>query len=149
MRAAVLMVVVLLTASLAEAHVTVWPQESKAGAGERYTVRVPTEGKVTTTAVELEVPSDVRVSGVLVGGGFTYDLKRDGDRIVAVTWKQEIKSGETAEFVFFALNPKAAGPVAWKVHQRYADGTSADWTGVEGDRRPAAVTRITAAASTR
>ena len=146
MRAAVLTVVVLLTASLVEAHVTVWPQESKAGAGERYTVRVPTEGKVTTTEVELEVPADVRVSGVLVGGGFTYDLKRDGDRIVAVTWKQEIKSGETAEFVFFALNPKAAGPVAWKVHQRYADGTSADWTGVEGDRRPASVTRITAAA---
>ena len=149
MRAAVLMVLVLLTASLVEAHVTVWPQESKAGAGERYTVRVPTEGKITTTEVELDVPADVRVSGVLVGGGFTYDLKRDGDRIVGVTWKQDIKSGETAEFVFFALNPKAAGPVAWKVHQRYADGTSADWTGVDGDRRPASVTRITAAASTR
>jgi uncharacterized protein YcnI len=138
---------VLLTASLAHAHVTVWPQESKAGEGERYTVRVPTEGKVTTTEVEMEVPADVRVSGVLVGGGFTYDLRRDGDRIVAVTWKQDIKPGEYGEFVFFAVNPKGAGPVAWKVHQRYADGTSADWTGVEGDRRPASVTRITAARS--
>jgi uncharacterized protein YcnI len=133
------------SASLASAHVTVWPQESRAGAAERYTVRVPTEGQVTTTAAELEVPPDMRVTGVLVGGGFTYDLRRDGDRIVAITWKQDVKPGETAEFVFFAVNPKTAGPVAWKVHQRYADGTSADWTGVEGDRRPASVTRLAAA----
>lgn len=149
MPAAFLMMVALLTASVVDAHVTVWPQESKAGTGERYTVRVPTEGKVTTTEVELEVPADVRVSGVLVGGGFTYDLRREGDRIVAVTWKQDIKPGEYAEFVFFAANPKAAGPVAWKVHQRYADGTSADWTGIEGDRRPASVTRIMAAPNTK
>jgi uncharacterized protein YcnI len=149
MRAAMLMAVALLTASAVDAHVTIWPQESKAGAGERYTVRVPTEGKVTTTEVELEVPADVRVGGVLVTGGFSYDLRRDGDRIVAVTWKQDIRPSEYAEFVFFAVNPKGAGPVAWKVHQRYADGTSADWTGVEGDRRPASVTRITAGRNTK
>lgn len=149
MRTAALTTAMLLTASLVQAHVTVWPQESKVGTGERYTVRVPTEGKVTTTEVEMEVPADVRVSGVLVGGGFTYDLRREGDRIVAVTWKQDIKPGEYAEFVFFAVNPKTAGPVAWKVHQRYADGTNADWTGVEGDRRPASVTRIAASPNTR
>ena len=149
MRATILMIGVLLTAAAVDAHVTVWPQESKVGAGERYTVRVPTEGKVTTTEVELEIPADVRVGGVLVTGGFTYDLRRDGDRIVAVTWRQEIKPSEYAEFVFFAVNPKAAGPVAWKVHQRFADGTSADWTGVEGDRRPASVTRMTAASNTK
>jgi len=148
-RTAVLTITVLLIAPLAHAHVTVWPQESKTGAGERYTVRVPTEGKVTTTEIELEVPAGVRVSGVLVGAGFSYELRRDGDRIVAVTWRQEIKPSEYAEFVFFAVNPKTAGPVAWKVHQRYADGTSADWTGVEGDRRPASVTRIMAAPNTK
>jgi len=130
-------------ASLASAHVTVWPQESKAGAGERYTVRVPTEGKIATSSAELEVPPDMRVTGVLVGGGFTYDLRRDGDRITAITWKQEIGPGETAEFVFFAVNPKAT-QVGWRVHQRFVDGTSADWVGVEGDRRPAAVTKLAA-----
>ena len=142
MRTAIVAVVLLAGAPIASAHVTVWPQESKAGTGERYTVRVPTEGRVTTTAVELEVPTDVRVTGVLVGGGFTYEVKREGDRIVTVTWKQDIKPGEYGEFVFFALNPRVPGPVAWKVHQRYADGTSADWTGVECDRRPASVTKL-------
>lgn len=48
-----------------------------------------------------------------------------------------------AEFVFVARNPRSE-QVAWKAPQRFADGTSADWVGVEGDRRPAAVTRLTA-----
>jgi uncharacterized protein YcnI len=145
MRTSVLMALMLAcSASSASAHVTVWPQESRAGAEERYTVRVPTEGRVTTTSVELEVPPDMRVTGVLVGGGFSYDLRRDGDRIVGITWKQDVKPGEIAEFVLFAVNPKAA-QVAWKVHQRFVDGTSADWVGVEGDRRPASVTRLAAA----
>ncbi len=144
MRTAVIAIIGVFLASAAAAHVTVWPQQSQAGAGERYTVRVPTEGQVPTTSVELEVPADVNVTGVLVGAGYSYEVRREGNRIVAVTWKQEIKPAEVAEFVFFARNPKAA-QIAWKARQRFADGTSADWVGVAGDRRPAAVTRLVAA----
>ena len=136
-------IVLLLVCAAAEAHVTVWPRESRAGGSERYTVRVPTEGKVAPISVELEVPSDVTVSGVLVGAGYTHDMRREGDRIVAITWKQEIKPGEYGEFVFFARNPKA-GQIAWKVRQRFADGTSADWIGAQGDRRPASITQLIA-----
>jgi len=143
-RTALIAIVLTVSAAVVDAHVTVWPRESQPGAGERYTVRVPTEGKVTTTAVELEVPADVRVSGVLAGAGFTYDIRRDGDRVAAITWKQDIKPGEYGEFVFFALNPKSES-ITWKARQRFADGTSADWIGVEGDRRPASVTHLRAA----
>ena len=143
MRRTVIAIVLVLGAATVDAHVTVWPQQSQAGAGERYTVRVPTEGQVATTSVELEIPADVTVSAVLVGGGYTYDVRREGNRIVAITWKLEIKPAETGEFVFFARNPKAE-QIAWKARQRFADGTSADWVGVEGDRRPASVTRLTA-----
>ena len=144
MRAAVMAFVVLFAANAGvRAHVTVWPQQSQAGAGERYTVRVPTEGQVATTSVELEVPPDVNVTGILVSSGYTYETRREGNRIVSITWKQEIKPAEVAEFVFFARNPKA-DQIAWKARQRFADGTSADWIGVEGDRRPAAVTKLTA-----
>ena len=100
---------------------------------------------MATTAIELEVPPDVRVTGVLVGGGYTYEARREGDRIVAITWRQEIKPAEYGEFVFFAVNPKSGAQIAWKARQRFADGTSADWVGVEGDRRPASVTRLAAA----
>ena len=140
---------VFMLASMAavSAHVTVAPRESAAGASQRYTVRVPTEGQVATVAVDLEIPAGVTVTDVPSGEGFTVDVRRDGGRIAAITWTKDIKPREVAEFVFVATNPSTFSEVAWKAHQRFADGTAADWTGVQGDRRPAAVTRITAGAS--
>ena len=140
--------IVVLAAATAQAHVTVAPETSRGGAVERYTMRVPTEGQVTTVAVELEVPPDVTITSVLVTGGFTYEARREANRIVAITWKMDVKPAEVAEFVFFARNP-ASGRIQWKAHQKFADGTSADWVGVEGDRRPAAVTKLTAGRGTR
>lgn len=144
MRAAVIAVFALFVAATAGAHVTVMPRESTGGATERYTVRVPTEGQVTTTTVELEVPPGVTIIEVVAGSSFTFDTRREGERIVAITWKQDIPPGARGEFVFLAHNP-ASGQIAWKARQRFADGTSADWVGVEGDRRPASVTRLIAA----
>jgi uncharacterized protein YcnI len=141
MRRAAFVVALVLAATAAHAHVTVWPRESRAGASERYTVRVPTEGKIATASVELEVPTDVTVTGVLASGSYRHEVKRVADKITAITWTQEIKPGEYGEFVFFARNPKVS-QIAWKVRQRYVDGTSADWIGPAGDRRPASVTKL-------
>ena len=144
MRNSFLAVFVVLAGSALHAHVTVLPRESPAGMEQRYTVRVPTEGQVATTSVELEIPAGVLVREVVPGDGYTFDVRHDGDRIVAITWKREIPPKQSAEFVFVALNPKTA-EVAWKARQRFADGTSADWVGVVGDRRPASVTKLMAA----
>ena len=84
------------------------------------------------------------VSEVVAGEGYTFDVRREGNRIVAITWKREIPPKQSAEFAFMARNPNAA-EIAWKARQRFADGTSADWVGVQGDRRPASVTRLSAA----
>jgi len=131
-----------LMAESASAHVTVWPQQSRAGVAERYTVRVPTERNVSTVSLELEVPATVAVTGVLAPAGFTYEIRREGSRIATITWKQEIKPGEVGEFVFFARNP-AASQIVWKAHQRYADGQVEDWVGPAGDRRPAPSVSLT------
>lgn len=138
---------VALGASVLSAHVTVAPRESQAGAEQRYTIRVPTEGQVATTSVELEVPPDMTIIEVVPAEGYTFDTRREGARIVSITWKREIPPKQTAEFAFIARNPQAAqaAQIMWKAHQRFADGTSADWVGVEGDRRPASVTRLNAA----
>lgn len=143
MRAGFVALVLVGTASVVHAHVTVVPRESQAGADQRYTVRVPTEGQVATTSVELEVPADMTIVEVVPGDGYAFETRREGARIVAITWKRDIPPRQSAEFVFIARNPKSA-QVAWKAHQRFADGTSADWVGVEGDRRPAAVTKLLA-----
>jgi uncharacterized protein YcnI len=139
---AVIAATALLFAETASAHVTVWPQQSRAGMAERYTVRVPTERNPQTVSVELEVPTTVTVTGVLAPAGFTYETTRAGTRIASITWKQEIKPGEVGEFVFFARNP-AASQIVWKAHQRYADGQVEDWVGPAGDRRPAPTVSLT------
>ena len=144
MRVAIIAIAVVFVAATAGAHVTVVPRQSQPDVTERYTVRVPTEGQVATTSVELEVPADVAITEVIAGDRYTFETRREGDRIVAITWKQDIPPKAVGEFVFVARNPKA-GQIAWKARQRFADGTSADWVGVEGDRRPASVTRLTAA----
>jgi uncharacterized protein YcnI len=144
MRVAAVAIFVVLAASVLDAHVTVLPRQSQSGAEERYTVRVPTEGQVTTTSVELEVPPDVTIVDIPAGNAYTYDARREGARIVAITWTQDIKPKEVGEFVFVARNPRSE-QITWKARQRFVDGTSADWIGVEGDRRPASVTRLTAA----
>ena len=142
MRTVLIVASLLMVSAAADAHVTVSPEQSRGGATERYTIRVPTEGQVTTVALDLEVPPDVTITGVLVNGGFTYEARREGNRIVGITWKLDIKPGEVGEFVIFARNP-TSGQITWKARQRFVDGTSADWVGVEGDRRPAAVTKLT------
>ena len=139
-------VAMLALPSLALAHVSVRPRESKPGAEERYTVRVPTEGAVATTHVQLEIPADVTVLEVLSAEGATFETAKQGERITSITWKKEIAPKQSAEFVFRARNP-STGEIAWKAHQHFADGTSADWIGPAGDKRPASVTKLTATAT--
>ena len=144
MRVAMLTVTALFVCAVAQAHVRITPGESKVGATETYTARVPTEGKVATTSVQLDVPDGVTVVSALAPAGATYDLKRDGGRIVAITWTVDIKPGEASQLSFVARIPNAGEQIAWKAHQRYADGTSSDWIGAAGTRQPALVTKLTA-----
>ncbi len=137
--------ILLTVPSLALAHVSVRPRESKAGAEERYTVRVPTEGAVATTQVVLEIPAGLAVVEVLPHDGATFETTRQGDRITAITWKKEIPPKASAEFVLRATNP-SAGDLIWKAHQHFADGSIVDWIGVAGEKRPASVTKLLAAA---
>ena len=141
-----LAVVVVLVPSFAMAHISVRPRESKSGAEEQYTVRVPTEGPVATTHVTLDIPADVTVLEVLPADGATFETAKQGDRITSITWRKAIPPKASAEFAFRARNP-AATEIAWKAHQHFSDGTVADWIGAAGASRPAAVTKLSAAAA--
>jgi uncharacterized protein YcnI len=91
-------------------------------------VRVPTEGAVMTTGAELEVPEGVVVETLQIPAGWKYTVKKDGDRIVAITWQMDIKPGEFAEFGFVARNPRDKTQLVWTLRQRFVDGTVTDWT---------------------
>ena len=122
------MVGLLMGAHPAWAHVTVAPRESRPGISERYTVRVPTEGKVATVEVELEIPEGITISPQ-ASTGWTHTLKRTGDRVTSIVWTTDIKPGEFAEFGFIGRNPKTGESIVWKAHQRYSDGTASHWVG--------------------
>jgi uncharacterized protein YcnI len=137
-------VFLVLCESAVHAHVTIRPRDTRLGATETYTMRVPTEGKVATTSVELEVPDGVTIVSVNGAPG-SFDTKESSDRIVSITWTLEIGRGRAQELTFVARNPSAGVEIAWKVHQRYADGTASDWVEPAGSRRPGPVTKLTAA----
>ena len=145
MRLVVLTVAIALLSVAAEAHVRITPAESKVGVTETYSARVPTEGKATTTSVQLDVPDDVTIVSAAALAGVTSELKKDGDRIVAVVWTTAITPGNVAMLSFVARNPKAGDQIVWQVHQRYEDGTSSEWTGPAGTRGPAPVTKLLSA----
>lgn len=133
----------LLVPALADAHITIAPLTSRAGATEKYTLRVPTEGKVATVAAELEIPEGVIVEAVAIPAGWKYEVKRQNDRIVAITWTMNIPPAEFAEFAFVARNPRDQTEIVWTLRQRFADGTVSDWTKGPTGIRPTAKTTLT------
>ena len=128
MRVWMLIVGFLASAAVAEAHVIVLPRESKTGAPETYTMRVPTESRFATTSIELEVPEGVTITAIEAMEGARSETKKNGDRIVAMTWTTEIKPGDFRQFKFTATNPKDGAQITWKAHQHFADGTTSEWT---------------------
>jgi uncharacterized protein YcnI len=140
-RVAPLALALLLPVS-ADAHVSITPRESMHGATERYTVRIPTEGKVATTSAELEVPEGVIVETLQAPAGWTYDITRKDDRIATITFKTDVKPGEFIEVGFVARNPREGTQIVWTLRQRFADGTVTDWTKGPSGIRPTAVTTL-------
>jgi uncharacterized protein YcnI len=134
--------IALLIPICAQAHVSISPQQSTAGATEKYVVRVPTEGAVMTTGAELDVPEGAVVETLQMPAGWKYELKRQGDRIVGITWQMDIKPGEFAEFGFVARNPRDKTELVWTLRQRFADGTVTNWTTGPNGTRPTAVTKL-------
>src|SRR5687767_6514482 len=131
---AVVMCAVLMPA-VVQGHVSIWPRQSAAGTTEKYTVRVPTEGKVMTVGADMEAPEGVVIETVAMPAGWTYELKRKDNQIVGISWKMDIKPGEFAEFSFVARNPRNQEQLVWTLRQRFA-GTVTDFTKGPNGIRP-------------
>jgi uncharacterized protein YcnI len=133
----------LMASVSTEAHITIAPNQSMAGATEKYVLRVPSEGKVATVAAELDIPEGVVVETVAVPNGWKHELKRDGNgRIVGIVWTMNIPAGEFAEFAFVARNPRDKAEVVWTLRQRFSDGTVSDWTKGPNGVRPTSMTKL-------
>ena len=137
-------ILVMLAISAAQAHVTVQPRESTAGAVQKYTMRVPNERNVPNVRIEAEFPAAVEIISVDEKAGWTIGLKKDSSgKITAAVWSgASIAPRDLVEFGISARNPNDVTKLIWKVVQIYEDGTRSEWTGPEGSRGLAPVTQI-------
>ena len=134
----------LLTPSDVNAHVTVWPRSAAHGAYERYVVRVPNEKDVATTRVEIRFPAEVRISSFLDVPGWKLDVVTDSaGKITGAVWTGNLPPKRFVEFPFVAVNPKEGASVVWPAFQTYAGNQLVEWTGPEGSKTPASVTKLT------
>jgi uncharacterized protein YcnI len=139
---------VLATASAAQAHVTVNPNEASQGGYTRIAFRVPTESDTTsTTKLEVDLPTDQPIASVAIQPvpGWTGTLVKtklpkpitndDGEvtqAVTQITWTANsadtaIKPGQFQEFpVSLGPLPKT-GSITFKALQTYSDGSIVRW----------------------
>jgi uncharacterized protein YcnI len=131
----------------ASAHIMVSPPRSKAGATQKYEMRVHNEGKVATTSVELDIPDGITVLEVADPSTGTFTTSKTGDRITSITWKVAVQPGKYVALPFTAKNPSGATSVQWNVREQLSDGSQVDWSSRPGAEEKASSTLIVAATS--
>lgn len=153
--------VLALTAlsSVAQAHVTVQPNEAPAGSFFAFVVRVPNErDNAATTEVTVEFPEVFASVSFQPKPGWDRDVEMkkldesitigdaEVDELVgSVTWSGgEIQPGEFDEFGFSVRVPDEPGEIEFKALQTYSNGEVVEWTGPSDSDEPAA--RVTAVA---
>lgn len=133
----------VLIPTAVQAHVSVWPRQSNQNATEKYEIRVPNEEKVAATSLELQIPDGTEVEAVQAPAGTKYQVKRQGQRIVAITWEMNVQPGEFVIVAFIARNGSEKTQLIWGMRQHFADGKSTDWTnGPNGLYANTAVTKL-------
>jgi len=147
MKKAILTVsLIMLTATMALAHIRIFPTDSTVGAREKYTMRVPNEKQVASSKVEGEFPVGLQVYDFEFKPGWKIDFKKDAKgNIVGATWTGKIQPYEFVEFGMLAINPKEDTDLTWKFIQYYDDGTKEEFTGPVGSRLPSPVVTLKAA----
>lgn len=142
----------LVTASSALAHVTVQPNEAVAGSFSRFVVRVPNESEeASTTKIKVSLPPMASVRFEPKEGWnrqekiveFEEPLEAFGQEITegvgSVTWSGgNIAPGEFLEFGFSAAMPEGETTLTFEILQTYSDGEVAKWTGAPDSESPAA-----------
>jgi len=145
-RHVLVLVLLVLAAAPAAAHMVVEPATSTAGGAQRYTLIVPTEGDSATVRVELRLPMGVDVAAVESKPGWQASNQAFPIGAATVRWSGgKIPPGEMVSFDFLAVNPPAARVLTWNATQWYEDGSSERWGEGGDDDHHASTTTLVAA----
>ncbi|HSX31748.1 MAG TPA: YcnI family protein, partial [Candidatus Saccharimonadales bacterium] len=124
----------------ASAHVVVKPSEVVTGSFETFSVSVPVERGVPTTAIKLDIPAGLQYVTPTVKPGWTISVSKDGEAedaaVKSITWTGgQIEPGFRDDFSFGAKTPDTQTQLQWKAYQTYADGLIIEWN-VREDQLP-------------
>lgn len=119
-------------ASVASAHVVVKPASAGIGARTAFTLGVPNEKEIPTTALRLIVPAAVESVTPNVAPGWKITIKKEGNgeqaRVTEILWTGgSIPSGQRVDFAFSAKMPSNETTLVWKAYQTYASGEVVAW----------------------
>ncbi len=155
----------LAAPALADAHVTVQPEEVPAGGFTRLDVRVPNEtDDSATTKVEVEMPDGFAFASYEPVPGWTADVQTqkldqpietdDGTidtQVKTITWTADSSAAgiQPGQFLDFGLSvglPDSAQPgdtLTFPALQTYDNGEVVRWIGAPDSDKPAAQVLIT------
>lgn len=147
----VFLVAAFFIVGVASAHVTVDPEKVPSDSYQKFTVKVPTEKDIATTAVKVVIPKGVDVVMFEPVPDWHYQLEKDKTgKVTSVTWKADDQGLLPEQFGEFKMMGKVAPDakqLAWKAYQTYKDGSVVKWVGPIGSEYPASVTTIVPASA--
>jgi uncharacterized protein YcnI len=136
--------VAFATLTTVSAHVMVSPPQSKAGATQKYEVRVHNESKVAAKSIELTIPDGVIVTDVAKTTAGTASTKMTGNRITSITWEIDVQPTKYVALPFTATNPDGTADLHWNLREHLADGSVVDWSDKPGSKEKGSVTKLSA-----
>jgi uncharacterized protein YcnI len=138
---------------LASAHATVKPNQAGIGAFQTFSLAVPVEKDIPTTAVRLILPEGLNFVTPTVKSGWKIEIKKektgktitddDGmeiveEKVTEISWTGgSIPAGLRDEFGFSAQVPALPTKLVWKAYQTYKDGTVVSWDKPHADEHSA------------
>lgn len=123
-----------LGAAGAHGHVSVLPTQVVQGEAQQFTIRVPTERELPTTAVRVTFPPEVTVYSFMPPPpGWTMRPRQGPDgRFSAVEYVGRIGPNRYMDFHILGT-PFEGGTAVWEAEQVYADGQVKPWTAPPAD----------------
>ena len=122
---------VLAFSSSAAAHVVVRPSEAVTAGFVTFTVGVPNEKDVASTAIKLLIPGNVKHVSVTSKPGWEITIEKNGEGeksvVKSITWVGMTNPGFREDFTFSAQVPADETELQWKAYQTYADGVIVAW----------------------
>lgn len=114
------------------AHVVVKPAEVISASRQVFTVSVPNEKDIPTTAVKVLIPEGVESVTPTAKAGWTIATEKEGTgesaTVTEITWNGgTIGPDLRDDFTFSAKAPAQTSELKWKAYQTYADGTIVAW----------------------